>query len=58
MADFKGKNHPQAQAVIINNKQFDTLTDASVSLDVSLSTIHRRLKNKIPGYEYACKKEN
>ena len=44
---FKGKS------VIIGNKQFQSITEASIFLHISASTVSYRLKNKITNYRYA-----
>ena len=42
----KGKDHPTARAVIINGKQYNTITVAAKDLGISISTLWYRLKNK------------
>lgn len=55
---YTGKNNHASRAVIVDGKYFDTIVDASKFIGTSASVISIKLKNKIPGYEYACKKEN
>ncbi|MCA9749440.1 MAG: GIY-YIG nuclease family protein, partial [Romboutsia sp.] len=57
--NHKGKNNPRARAVIIDNKYYDYGSDAARELDVSSSTIHKRLKSpKYPNYQYADEVDN
>lgn len=55
---YTGKNNHASRAVIVNGKHFDTIVEASKFIGMSASVVSIRLKNKVPGYEYACKKEN
>lgn len=50
-----GKDNPAAVAVVINNKCFDTITDAAKFFNTRSKTVSRRLKRQVPGYRYANK---
>ena len=49
----KGKDSPRARAVIINDKYFDTMTEAGNHLNIVNSTVYKRIKRQVPGYQYA-----
>lgn len=50
---YTGKNNPNARAVIINGKCFDTVKEAAVYLDIHEDTVGRRIKRNKSGYVYA-----
>lgn len=49
----KGKNNPLAKTVIINNKQFDTMTEAAKFIGVSSSSIRNRIVHTTKWQDYS-----
>jgi group I intron endonuclease len=50
-----GKDNPAAKAVVIDNKCFDTVSQAAKAMNVTRLTIYRRIRRGVVGYRYACK---
>ena len=50
---MKGKENPKARSVVVNEKEYDTMKAASISLDIPSSTISWRVRSKsFSNYSY------
>lgn len=50
---MKGKENPKARSIVVNEKEYDTMKAASISLNISPSTVSWRVRSKsFPNYSY------